>query len=214
MDPAADEAIRDYHALLRDEKALAQELEEGFFGRMREANLTFGGRMLCSFPRPNFVSPPVYDQIRGVCRGIFRAIEKVEATLGRDLWDRVDLTAEQRALVALRPFDTQKGLLETLLACYGEGGGGKECPTIAIVDYDDVPTRPEHHMAREFFASRGHFALVCDPRQLTYEGGVLRWQGQAVDIVYKRLLVNELLERIRELPALVQAVKDRAVVLL
>jgi hypothetical protein len=273
MDPAADQAIRDYHALLRDEKGLAQELEERFFDRMRKANLTFGGRMLCSFPRPNFVSPGVYDQIRGVCRGIFRAIEKVEATLGRDLWDRVDLTAEERALVALDPgyrrssptsrldsfittsayqfvelnaetpagagyaevladvflelpilrkfqeryrlrrFDTQQRLLETLLSCYREAGGRKECPTIAIVDYDDVPTRTEHHMAREFFASRGHLALVCDPRQLGYEGGVLRWQGQAVDIVYKRLLVNELLERIRELPALVQAVKDRAVVM-
>jgi hypothetical protein len=273
MDPAADQAIRDYHALLSDEKALAQELEEGFFDRMRAANLTFGGRMLCSFPRPNFVSPPVYDQIRGVCRGIFRAIEKVEATLGRDLWDRVDLTAEERALVALDPgyrrssptsrldsfittsayqfvelnaetpagagyaevladvflelpilrkfqeryrlrrFDTQQRLVETLLSCYREAGGRKERPTIAIVDYDDVPTRTEHHMAREFFASRGHLALVCDPRQLGYEGGVLRWQGQAVDIVYKRLLVNELLERIRELPALVQAVKDRAVVM-
>jgi hypothetical protein len=273
MDPVADQAIRDYHALLRDEKALAQELEDRFFDRMREANLTFGGRMLCSFPRPNFISPDVYDQIRGVCRGIFRAIEKVEATLGRDLWDRVDLTAEERALVALDPgyrrssptsrldsfittsayqfvelnaetpagagyaevladvflelpilrkfqeryrlrrFDTQQRLLETLLSCYREAGGRKECPTIAIVDYDDVPTRTEHHMAREFFASRGHSALVCDPRQLTYEGGVLRWQGQAVDIVYKRLLVNELLERIQELPALVQAVKDRAVVM-
>src|SRR5258708_32328890 len=70
---------------------------------MRKANLTFGGRLLCSFPRPNLVSPAVYDQIRGVCRGIFRAIEKVEAALGRDLWDRVDLTAEERALVALDP---------------------------------------------------------------------------------------------------------------
>jgi hypothetical protein len=273
MDPAADQAIRDYHALLRDEKALAQELEDRFFDRMRAANLTFGGRMLCSFPRPNFVSPAVYDQIRGVCRGIFRAIEKVEAALGRDLWDRVDLTAEERVLVAfdpgyrrssptsrldsfittsayqfvelnaetpagagygevladvflelpilrkfqeryrLRRFDTQQRLLETLISCYREAGGQKECPSIAIVDYDDVPTRTEHHMAREFFASRGHHALVCDPRHLTYEGGILRWQGQVVDIVYKRLLVNELLERIRDLPALVQAVKDRAVVL-
>jgi hypothetical protein len=273
MDPAADRAIRDYHALLRDEKALAQELEDRFFDRMREANLTFGGRMLCSFPRPNFVSPAVYDQIRGVCRGIFRAIEKVEAALGRDLWDRVDLTAEERALVALDPgyrrssptsrldsfittsayqfvelnaetpagagyaevladvflelpilrrfqeryrlrrFHTQQRLLETLLSCYHEAGGRKERPTIAIVDYDDVPTRTEHHMAREFFASRGYLALVCDPRHLTYEGGVLRSQGQALDIVYKRLLVNELLERIQELSALVQAVKARAVTL-
>jgi len=86
MDPIADRAIADYHGLLRDERALAQELEERFFERMKEARLTFGGRVLCSFPRPNLVSPAVYEEIRGVCRGIFGAIEKVEKTLGRDLW--------------------------------------------------------------------------------------------------------------------------------
>ena len=54
----------------------------GFAERMKQANLTFGGRILCPFPRPNFVSPAVYEQIRGVCRGIFRAIEKVERRTG------------------------------------------------------------------------------------------------------------------------------------
>ena len=103
MDPISQRAIAEYHALVRDERALAEELEERFFDRMREARLTFGGRMLCSFPRPNMVSPPVYEQIRGVCRGIFRAIEKVETKLGQDLWDRVDLTRQERELVAIDP---------------------------------------------------------------------------------------------------------------
>ena len=61
MDALTQRAVADYDALLRDEKALVQELEERFEGRMRAANLTFGGRMLCSFPRPNFVSPAVYE---------------------------------------------------------------------------------------------------------------------------------------------------------
>jgi len=103
MDPISDRAVSDYHALLRYEKALAQELEERFFERMKAARLTFGGRMLCSFPRPNLISPAVYEQIRGVCRGIFGAIEKVQQALGRDLWERVDLQPEERALVAMDP---------------------------------------------------------------------------------------------------------------
>src|SRR5258708_13178838 len=97
MDPAADQAIRDYHALLRDEKGLAQELEERFFDRMRKANLTFGGRLLCSFPRPNLVSPPVYDQIRGVCRRIFRAIENWAASRCRTLWHPTHLTTHHHS---------------------------------------------------------------------------------------------------------------------
>ena len=273
MDTLAGRAADDYHAMLRDEKALFQELESHFFDRMREAKLTFGGRVLCPFIRPKFVDPGVYEQIRGVCRGIFRAIEKVERTLGRELWDRVDVTPEERELVAIDPgyarsspssrldsfvttsayqfvelnaespagigynevlsdiflglplmkkfqkryvlrrFRARERLLETLVKCYREAGGRLETPTIAIVDYEEVPTRTEHHMFREFFESKGHKALVCDPRHLTYESGVLRHGSTAIDIVYKRLLVNEFLERISELQALLNAAKDRAVTL-
>src|SRR5687767_2389563 len=103
MDPLTARAIDHYHHLLRDDKALAQELEQVFLDRVRDARLTFGGRVLCPFVRPNLVSPALYEQIRGVCRGIFRAIEKVEARLGEDLWDRVGITPEERELVAIDP---------------------------------------------------------------------------------------------------------------
>lgn len=271
MDPIIGQAVDDYHALLRDERALVEELEAHFFERMRAAKLTFGGRVLCPFLRPHFVSPASYEQIRAVCRGIFGAIEKVEERLGRELWDRVDLTPEERELVAIEPgyrrssptsrldsflttasyqfvelnaetpagigyyeelarvfldlplvkkfqerftltsFQARQRVLDTLVACYREAGGRAARPSIAIVDYEDVPTRMEHHLFREFFESQGYPALVCDPRQLTYEGGRLRHDGREIDIVYKRLLVNEFLERIGELQALLQAVKDRAV---
>jgi len=76
-----------------------------------------------------------------------------------------------------------------------------------------VPTRVEHHMVREYFEAEGCPSLVCDPRHLTYEGGRLRLEDQAIDIVYKRLLVNELLERRGEVRPLLQAARDRAVVI-
>ena len=273
MDPISRRAAEDYHALLRDEKALTQEMEAHFFERMRAANLTFGGRVLCPFLRPNFVSPADYEQIRGVCRGIFRAIEKVEAKLGRELWDLVDLTPDERELVAIDPgyrrssptcrldsfitpsayqfvelnaetpagiayaevladiflelplvkkfqqryalrrFRSRDRVLETLLDCYREAGGSAAAPTIAIVDYEEVPTRAEHHLFREFFESRGYPAIVCDPRHLRYENQRL-WHGDtAIDIVYKRLLVNEFLERRAELGAFLSAARDRAVVM-
>jgi uncharacterized circularly permuted ATP-grasp superfamily protein len=273
VDPISQRAADDYHRLLQDETGLAQELEQRFLERMREARLTFGGRVLCSFPRPDFVSPADYAQIQGVCRGNFRAVEKVEAALGRDLWDRVDLAPEERELAALDPgyrrssptsrldsfltrsayqfvelnaespagiaynevlaevflelpvmkafrerwsvrrFRGRERLLETLLRCYREAGGRSERPVIAVVDYEDVPTRVEHHLFREFFESRGYPALVCDPRQLSFENGRLRHGSAEIDIVYRRLLVNEFLERASELQALAEAVKRRAVVM-
>ena len=271
MDPLTARAAEEYHRLLRDEKGLVDELEERFFERIRQARLMFGGRVLCAFPRPNFVSPTDYEAIRAVCRQIFRAVEKVEARLGEELWDRVDLTAEERELVRLDPgyrrssptsrldsfittdayrfvelnaespagiaynevlveiflelpvmkrfqerwrlrrFRSRERLLDTLLECHREAGGRQERPTIAVVDYDEVPTRSEHHLFREFFESKGYPALVCDPRQLVYEGGALRHDGTRIDIVYKRLLTNEFLEKVDELQPLLHAIAERAV---
>jgi hypothetical protein len=273
MDTTSERAIADYHALLRDDAGLAQELEQRFLDRMRERELTFGGRVLCSFPRPNLVPAPVYEEIRGVCRGIFGAIEKAEAALDRELWERVGLLPEERELVAIDPgyrrssplsrldsfltpssyqyvelnaetpaggayadtlgelflelpivrrfqerwklrrFHTSERTLGTILGCYREAGGRKEQPTIAVVDYEDVPTRVEHHMVRRHFESRGCPTLVCDPRQLDYEGGRLWHAGREIDVVYKRLLVNELLEHASEVRPLIDAVRDRAVVI-
>jgi hypothetical protein len=271
VDPLAARAAEDYHRLLRDDRALVEELEARFFERMREARLTFGDRVLCAFPRPNFVAPSDYEAIRGVCRDIFRAVEKVESRLGEALWDRVDLTPDERELVRLDPgyrrssptsrldsfittegyrfvelnaespagiaynevlvdiflelpvmkrfqerwrlrrFRARERLLETLVACHREAGGKEERPTIAIVDYEEVPTRSEHHLFRDFFESKGYPALVCDPRHLVYEGGRLRHDGTAIDIVYKRLLTNEFLEKVEELQPLLQAIRERAV---
>jgi hypothetical protein len=273
MDPVTERAISDYERLLGGEQDLVEEIYDRFLDRMRAAKLTFGGRVHCPFPRPNFVSPAADQQIRDVCRGIFRAIETVEDRLGRALWDRVDLTAEERELVAIEPgyrrssptsrldaflttsryqfvelnAETPAGgayadilaevflalplvkkfqeswklerlphrqrLLETLVSCYRQAGGRAERPTIAVMDYEEVPTRTEHHMCREFFEERGYASVVCDPRHVSYEKGRLRYEDTAIDIVYKRLLVNEFLDRIGELQPLLRAIKDRAVVL-
>ena len=103
-------------------------------------------------------------------------------------------------------------LLETLLACYRQAGGEKPLPKIAIVDYDEVPTRSEHHILRNLFEAAGASAMVCDPRKMTFEGGSLWHEGVVVDIVYKRLLVNELLEKADEVKALVDAARAKACV--
>ena len=271
MDEQTARAVEDYDRLLRDEKAHLQELQEGLADRLRAAKLTFGGRLLCPFLRPNFVSPDSYEQIRVVCRHIFQAVEAAEARLGPTLWDHVDVTPQERELVEVQPgyarsspsarldsfltpaayqfvelnaespagiaysemleevflglpvmqefqekwelrrFQARQRLLETLLACHREAGGRQEHPTIAIVDYEDVPTRTEHHLFREFFSDSGYPSFVCDPRDLVYEKGALRYEGRSIDIVYKRLLVNELIERADKLQALISAARDRAV---
>jgi len=117
----------------------------------------------------------------------------------------------QKTFAIHRPNPCGK-LLETLIACYRQAGGDKQNPAIAIVDYDEVPTRTEHHILRNFFEAAGASAIVCDPRAMTFEGGALRHNGVAVDIVYKRLLVNELLDKADEVKPLIEAARARACV--
>ncbi|HVG30508.1 MAG TPA: hypothetical protein VM864_12450 [Pyrinomonadaceae bacterium] len=113
----------------------------------------------------------------------------------------------------LRTFRGRELLLGVLLRAHAEflGREPERKPRIAIVDLKGLPTQQEFELFREFFESRGYPAVVAAPEELEYSGGRLRAGGFEIDIVYKRLLVNEYLPIMREQPALVDAYRARAV---
>lgn len=101
-------------------------------------------------------------------------------------------------------------LLDGLLRAYKAWGGIGQ-PQIGIVDWNEVPTRNEHEICRVYFEANGYRSLVCDPRDLEYRNGKL-WAGDfRVDLLYKRVLANELVHRMGMDSAIIKAVRDRAV---
>jgi hypothetical protein len=114
---------------------------------------------------------------------------------------------------SLRTFKGRPLLLETLLEAYREsvGADAKARPSIAIVDLKNLPTQKEFELFREFFESQGHPSVICSPDELEFTGGRLRCGDFEIDIVYKRLLVNEYLPIMDAHPALVEAYRARAV---
>jgi hypothetical protein len=114
---------------------------------------------------------------------------------------------------ALRTFEGRDRLLEVLLRAYGEflGRAPERKPRIAIVDLKGLPTQQEFELFREYFEGRGYPAVVAAPEELEFTGGRLRAGDFEIDIVYKRLLVNEYLPIMREQPALLDAYRARAV---
>ena len=105
----------------------------------------------------------------------------------------------------------RQNVLDVLLAAY-ESWGGTAKPRIAIVDYLDVPTRTEFELFKAFFESQGYETVIADPRALEMrDGRLVSPDGRPIDILYRRLLVNELLERVDACAALVQAVEQNAV---
>src|SRR5580700_6305853 len=101
-------------------------------------------------------------------------------------------------------------ILDALLASYRDWGGKSAKPMIAIVDWREVPTWSEFEILRERFEARGIPALVGDPRDLVFDGRTLSAQGQKIDLVYRRVLINDNVANHEECKALLEEYEARA----
>jgi glutathionylspermidine synthase len=113
----------------------------------------------------------------------------------------------------LRPERLTSKLLDCLLVCYrsyrARGGGGAEKPTIAIVDWEKQKTRFEHQRIARAFDGAGYPTVVCDPRALRLgQGRSLELDGRAIDLVYRRALFTEILDRQGEVEPLLTAYRE------
>ena len=106
---------------------------------------------------------------------------------------------------------TIDALLEALVASYREWGGRAAAPTVAIVDWRDVPTWTEFEILADAFDQAGVPTVVCDPRDLDFHAGALHANGRTVDLVYRRVLINDIVARPDDCAALVDAYAAGAV---
>ena len=104
----------------------------------------------------------------------------------------------------LRQFSPEKHLLKALLNTFREWGGAG-VPNVAIVDWNGLPTAHEFVLLEEFFANQRVPTLICAPEQLTYEKGRLRCGSFPIDVVYKRVIINELLGACDDSHSLIRA---------
>jgi uncharacterized circularly permuted ATP-grasp superfamily protein len=269
----APSPIDSWHALLRPDVELSEPYWRELSSAMREARLTFGGRLNCPFLRPIFLPPADLARVRAVAEAIARVGERVVAAAMADraLLDELGLTEEERRLAAIDPgydrastssrldaflltdslffaeynaeapagfgyteglselfdglplmarfrarFDTSyfrltESLLEALLASYREWGGRADPPTILITDWREVPTWNEFEIVQSRFEALGVPTVVVEPQQLEFDGHRLRAAGRTIDLVYRRVLINDIVARPAECRALVDAYTARAV---
>jgi hypothetical protein len=113
----------------------------------------------------------------------------------------------------LRRFQGRPLMLKVLLECHEEFLGRKpdRAPQIAIVDLKDLPTLKEFELFRDYFEAQGHPSIIASPDELEFANGRLRMRDFEIDIVYKRLLVNEYLPIMDKHPALLDAYRAGAV---
>ncbi|HKG12491.1 MAG TPA: hypothetical protein VKB12_04105, partial [Pyrinomonadaceae bacterium] len=115
----------------------------------------------------------------------------------------------------LRQFDPVSALLSSLVETFREwaGAGASRAPNVAIVDWANLPTAPEFELLRDHFVSRGVPTIVCSPEELEYDGARLRRGDFRVDLVYKRIIIHELLTVCGERHPLLRAYADGRVCL-
>src|SRR5436190_2623255 len=111
----------------------------------------------------------------------------------------------------LRPLPARHDVLHALLDAYAQWSGTRNLPRIAIVDWSDVPTRSEFLLFQDYFARQGLDCVIVDPRMVTYDGKRLRGEHGDIDLVYKRVLLTELVEREGLDHPIFRAVRDRTV---
>jgi glutathionylspermidine synthase len=110
-------------------------------------------------------------------------------------------------------FPIRQMLVARMLAAYRRWGG-RHLPQIAIVDWHGVSTYSEFVLIQDRLERAGCRVKIADPTELEYRQGKL-WAGDfAIDLVYKRVIITELLTKYGLNHPLIAAVRDRNVAII
>jgi uncharacterized circularly permuted ATP-grasp superfamily protein len=94
---------------------------------------------------------------------------------------------------------------------YLDWGGTSKRPQMLITDWREVPTWTEFEILKKRFEELGVPVELADPRELQFDGKELTANGKKIDLVYRRVLMNDIVARAAECKALVDAVAANAV---
>jgi hypothetical protein len=107
-----------------------------------------------------------------------------------------------------------KYLLQAILKAYKEWGGKNKKPNVAILEFRQpfqTTESGENALIADLFRKEGLQVEVVSPDQLDYRNDVLRRGDFAIDLVFRRIKVQEFLIRFDLTHPLLRAYRDRAV---
>jgi uncharacterized circularly permuted ATP-grasp superfamily protein len=81
-------------------------------------------------------------------------------------------------------------------------------PVIAIADWADVKTRADQEIVCARFEAVGFDCVLADPRAMEVSGGRLIADGRPVDLVYRRAVLTEIVEREGQMQPFLEAYRD------
>jgi hypothetical protein len=111
----------------------------------------------------------------------------------------------------VRPLPARHNVLHALVDAFHQFSGRRQTPRICILDWREVPTYSEFLVTVDYFRTQGVECEIADPREVEYRDGRLYAGDLEIDLIYKRVLISELVERGGMDHPVIRAVRDRAV---
>src|SRR5438067_3351146 len=151
---------------------------------------------------PGFASSSTSSRIDGFYSDRLRYVEyNAESPAGMAyndqliaVFERLPVMRAFRKKFRLRALPLRSRQLGAMLRGFKEWGKART-PVVAILDWRGLPTTREFELFRDFFAARGIRTIITDPLTLEFRRGVLYAEGQPVNLIYRRVLTSELLQR-------------------
>jgi uncharacterized circularly permuted ATP-grasp superfamily protein len=124
-----------------------------------------------------------------------------------EVFGRLPLFREFAAAHGVAYVPSAPPLVEAILAQWRRRGG-RGAPVVAIVDWADVKTRPDQEILRAALQASGARCHLADPREMEVSDGRLRSGPDAVDVVYRRSVLSEVVEREGEVKGFLRAYRE------
>ena len=128
-----------------------------------------------------------------------------------EIFLKMPLVADFDKSFQIHSYPLSAKLLDALVMSYLDWGGTTKRLQMLITDWREVPTWTEFEILKERFEQMGVPVELADPRDLQFDGKELTANGKKIDLVYRRVLMNDIVARAGECKALVDAVAANAV---
>ncbi len=131
-----------------------------------------------------------------------------------DLFYEAPPVKEFRKRYRLEKLPGTKYLLQAVLKTYKEWGGKNKKPNIAILEFRQpfqAAASAESALLASFFRREGHAVEIVSPDQLEYRNNVLRRGDFSIDLIFRRIKVQEFLVRFDLTHPLLSAYREHAV---
>ena len=130
-------------------------------------------------------------------------------TIGRILLQS-DSLKDFGKLYELDYFELIDSWVDDSIAIFNKYDPNNSKPNVAIVDFIESGTSAEFEEFKKSYLNKGYNCIIADPRDLKYRDGKLYKDDYRIDLIYRRIVTFELIEKADQIPDFIEAYKNKA----